>query len=122
MKLPMDTPDWSDSRLDAMVSGALRSTVVTPQQKRAAWQRLQERAAMQTMLPPSIGRAEHFPPAETVGAGRRFLNLGTRLLDWSLSLLFDDTRYDRALQQRHTRHGVTLFDSPLRNMLGGVAT
>jgi hypothetical protein len=126
MKWHTDTPDWSDRRLDDLVSGALRSTVVTPQQKRDAWRKLQERAAAQPMLPPLPASPVVVEPAPVERRfavnGRRLLALTMRALDWTCALLFDDTRYDRALRHRYTRLGVTLLDTTPRHMLGGVAT
>jgi hypothetical protein len=123
MNWPMGTPAWSDNQLDDLVAGALRSTVVTPAQKRDAWERLRERAAAQSMLPPvvAVHACETPAPART-RLLRRTAAICRSVIDWWAWVLLDDTRYDRALRQRHARLNMTLFDSPLRNMLGGVAT
>ena len=111
--------DWSDNLFDEAVADALRSAVVTPQQRRRAWERLAQSAAHQTMLPP-LAAPER--PLRRLHPMRQALRLGGRALDWGLSLLFDDTRYDRALRCRHACASFALLESPLRNMMGGVAT
>lgn len=120
MKWHTDTPDWSADQLDDLISDTLRSTVVTPRQKRAAWQQLHARAAVQPMLPPLA--VEQTAPSGDRGllprVGALFARAGARVR-W---LLLDDTRYDRALRLRYQRTPHSLLESPLRNMLGGVAT
>ena len=112
-------PDWSDSMFDEGVADALRSAVITPQQRRRAWKRLEQSAAVQTMLPPLAASAGWPRRANTL---RQTSDLAKRAVAGVLSLLFDDTCYDRALRRRHMRVNLNLFESPLRNMLGGVAT
>lgn len=109
--------DWSDNLFDEVITGALRSTVVTPQQRRRAWERLEQSIVLQQMLPAAPACQPH-----RVHPLRQLVNHVAHALDWGLSLLFDDTRYDRALRRRYSRVDVTLLESPLRNMLGGVAT
>lgn len=125
MKWHTDTPDWSDSAFDDLIADALHSTVVTPRQKRLAWQRLQTQVVEQTALPP-LADAPPYPlpvaQPRTVSVLRRVWGLVALVVEWWLSLLLDDTRYDRALRQRNHRLNMTLMSSPLRNMLGGVAT
>lgn len=111
--------DWSDNLFDEVITGALRSMVVTPQQRRRAWERLEESAARQTMLPPLAMPARQ--PCRP-HPWCQWLNRASRAHDGVLSLLFDDTRYDRALRSRRGPMNITLLESPLRNMLGGVAT
>ncbi len=111
--------DWSDNVLDDVIAGALRSAVVTPQQRRRAWERLHLSAAAQPMLPAVATPARPPRRAHPVWL---LLNPARRAVDWVLSLMLDDTCYDRALRHRYTRMNMSLFESPLRNMLGGVAT
>ena len=111
--------DWSDSMFDEVITHALRSAVITPRQRRRAWERLEQNVALQTMLPPlatPVRRPRRPHPL------RQILDRAARAVDWGLSMLFDDTCYDRALRNRHARVNLALFESPLRNLLGGVAT
>lgn len=111
--------DWSDNSLDQRVESALRSIRLTPQQKRRAWERLYTQAAVQTMLPPVVAAPVTAKPAPEQ-ALRFCVTITLRVVDGCLSLLFDDTRYDRALRQRSLL--ATMHIGPLHSRLGSVVT
>lgn len=112
--------DWSDSVLDNCIRDALQSAVVTPQQKRAAWQALHERAMRQTALTP-LEVAKQVPDV-CVNHRRGVSGWVSRAWRWTQATLLDDSSYDRAFNQRRLLQLSFFCDSPLRNMVGGAAT
>lgn len=107
--------DSLDNFLDREIASALRAeTTVTNRQKELAWERLRAGAARQMMLAP-------LPAARPSASERLFYWLRRGLLTCAC-LLFDDTRYDRAMRHRRTRHPYSMLEAPLRNLVGGVAT
>ncbi len=108
--------DWSDKYLDLTIEAALHSRVVTPQQKRLAWERLRDQVEAQTSLPPVmlVERSRDRRSHSVAGAVRSSLF-------WLMALLLDDSSYDRALRNRPLYAACGIFEVPLRNMIGGMA-
>lgn len=110
--------DWLDNSLDRLISQSLKSaTVVTPEQKRLAWERLRERAASPTAVPTSPAYGESDPSPSVLWL--RFVRGGLAAI---ARLLFDDRRYDRALNHRRTRYPYSMLHAPLRTLFSGVGT
>jgi hypothetical protein len=83
----------SDSYLDALIEAALKTdAIVTPRQKRRAWERLEQRAAQQTIWPPLVE-----PKTSFVGTLRLAF---TRVRRCLAILLVDEGGYERARRER----------------------
>ena len=83
----------SDHNLDALIEAVLKTdTVVTGRQKRLAWERLELRAARQTIWPPLVE-----PETSWVGT-LRFA--WARVRRCITILLIDEGSYERARQER----------------------
>jgi hypothetical protein len=108
--------DWSDSFLDYTITDALRQqTIVTPQHKRLAWERLREQAELQLMLPP-------VPVVELVESQRR-QRVSQRVrasIVWLGALLLDESCYDRALRERRAKAAYPVFEGPLRTAMASM--
>jgi len=83
--------------LDAIIETVLKTdTIVTARQKRQAWERLQERAAQQTIWPPLVE-----PETSLAGTLRFALSRARRCLT---ILLIDEGTYERARRERLAIH------------------
>jgi hypothetical protein len=83
----------SDSYLDDLIEAALKThAVVTPRQKRRVWERLEQRAAHQTIWPPLV------EPKTTFVGTLRFAF--ARVRRWLAILLIDEGSYERARKER----------------------
>jgi hypothetical protein len=83
----------SDSYLDALIEAALKTdAIVTPRQKQRAWERLEQRAAQQTIWPPLVE-----PKKSLVGTLRLAFTHARRCL---AILLVDEGSYERARKER----------------------
>ena len=83
----------SDSYLDALIEAALKTdAIVTPRQKRRAWERLEQRAAQQTIWPSLVE-----PKKSLIGT----LHLAfTHMRRCLAILLVDEVSYERARKER----------------------
>ncbi len=83
--------------LDAVIEAVLKTdTVVTARQKRQAWERLQQRAAQQTIWPPLVE-----PETSLTGTLQFALARARRCLT---ILLIDEGFYERARRERLAFH------------------
>lgn len=83
----------SEHGLDALIEAALKTdTIVTGRQKRLAWERLEQRAAQQTIWPPLV-------EPETSLAGRLWF-AWARVRRCLAILLIDEEGYERARKER----------------------
>ena len=94
----------TEQHLDSLIEAVLKSdTVVTGRQKRLAWERLEQRAAQQTIWPPLV------EPEVSLAASLRFTL--TRLRRGLAILLVDEGGYERARQER-----LTFYLCPIGNL------
>lgn len=100
--------DWSDNPVDEVVVYGLQSVSVTQQQKRAAWETLRARAEQQPILPPLAAHVVAIRPPRRRSTP---FALPISVMQWIVSLMMDDTRYDRALNQRHRQCLMLFFDN-----------
>jgi hypothetical protein len=85
----------TEQYVDSLIEAVLKSdTVVTARQKRLAWERLEQRAAQQTIWPPLV------EPEISFATSLR-LTL-TRLRRGLAILLVDERNYERARKERLT--------------------
>ena len=83
----------NDSYLDALIEAALKTdAIVTPRQKRRAWERLERRAAQQTIWPSLV------EPKKSLADTLRLAF--TRMRRCLAILLVDERNYERAYQER----------------------
>jgi hypothetical protein len=83
----------SDSYLDALIEAALKTdAIVTPRQKRRAWERLEQRASQQTIWPPLVE-----PRTSFAGTLRMAC---VRVLRGLAIFLVDEGSYQRAYDER----------------------
>ncbi len=82
-----------DSHLDALIEAALKThAIVTPRQKRRVWERLEQRAAHQTIWPPLV------EPKTSLASTLRLAF--ARVRRCLAILLIDESSYERARKER----------------------
>jgi hypothetical protein len=97
----------SGDHLDALIEAVLKTdTITTGRQKRLAWERLEQRAAHQTIWPSLI------EPEPSLGRTLRFA--WGRVCRCVSILLIDEGSYERARRERHTLYlcPITSASSP----------